>query len=304
MLKLSVIIPTYKRNKLFKECLSSVVFIFKDNAKYIVGNSYNNDDIRNFINLKFSNYNIMYLDLFKYECNMYMIYKTLLDNVTTEYVLILEDDDKIVNQHLHKNILNQIDQYDLITFASTDGKNQYMNNCFYSNYWQEIPIQWNGEYQFGMTYFKTSMLRDAFDLWFKDVLNKFVYSSDEALALIVASKSKKLKHFNEIGLKIGIQHDNLSWNNLPFSLYSTYSYINNIQKLLDIKNDIIQKYKNIQLSELQTMSNKKLSNSIYISKYIKYIQENVKQKILNNKNAKEIKSYIYNMTKIYLTNIL
>lgn len=235
---------------------------------------------------------------------MYMIYKTLLDKVTTEYVLILEDDDKIVNQHLHKNILNQIDQYDLITFASTDGKNQYMNNCFYSNYWQEIPIQWNGEYQFGMTYFKTSMLRDAFDLWFKDVLNKFVYSSDEALALIVASKSKKLKHFNEIGLKIGIQHDNLSWNNLPFSLYSTYSYINNIQKLLDIKNDIIQKYKNIQLSELQTMSNKKLSNSIYISKYIKYIQENVKQKILNNKNAKEIKSYIYNMTKIYLTNIL
>lgn len=300
---LTIIIPTYNRNKLFERCLLSAISIFKDKVNYIIGNS-GIDNIKNIITSKFYNYNILYLNLSKYECNMYMIYKNLLDKVTTKYVLILEDDDMLVNQQFHLNILKQIHQYDFITFASTDNKNSYMTNIFYTDDWQNIPILWNGEYQFGMSYFKTQLLKEAFNIWFINELNKFVYSSDEALALIIASKTKKIKHFNEIGLVIGIQNDNLSWNNLPFSLYSTYSYINDIQKILNIRKDVIKKYKNIQLIELQTMTNKKLSYSIYTNKYVKYIQENVRQKILKYKNAKEIKSYIYNMISLYLINFL
>ena len=301
MLKLTIIIPTYKRNKLVESCLSSAVSIFKDNAHYIVGNSYN-DDIASVIRSKFCNHDVKYLDLQKYECDMHQIYRKLLDNVETEYVLILEDDDILVNQCLHQHILDQIDAYDLITFASTDGTNTYMAKFSYSDDWQEIPVLWNGEYQLSMTYFKTSILREAFDIWFEDAANTFIYSSDEALALIVASKAKQLNHFNEIGLKIGIQNDNLSWNNLPFSVYSTCSYIDSIRKLLNIRKDIVQKYKHIQLNELQTMSSKKLPNTIYTSTYVKYIQESVKKKMLS-KSKKEIKSYIYKMMSVYLNTI-
>lgn len=303
MLKLTVIIPTYKRNKLVEDCLSSAVSMFGDNACYIVGNSYS-DDVNNIIYSKFGNHNIVYLDLHEHECDMYQIYKNLLAEVATEYVIVLEDDDKLINQQLHLHILDVLHNYDLVTFASTDGKNMYMDKFSYDSDWQEIPIRWGGEYQFGMTYFKTRLLREAFDMWFKDIANRFVYSSDEALALIVASKSRKLAHFNEIGLKIGVQDDNLSWNNLPFSLYSSCSYIDSIQKMLGIRRDNIQKYKHIQLAELQTMSNKKLSDSVCSSKYVKYIQENVKQKIASHISAKDIKAYIYAMMQMYLTKVI
>jgi len=104
---LTIIIPTYNRNKLFERCLLSAISIFKDKVNYIIGNS-GIDNIKNIITSKFYNYNILYLNLSKYECNMYMIYKNLLDKVTTKYVLILEDDDMLVNQQFHLNILKQI----------------------------------------------------------------------------------------------------------------------------------------------------------------------------------------------------
>jgi hypothetical protein len=89
-----------------------------------------------------------------------------------------------------------------------------------------------------MTYFNTDKLKYAFNIWFKNYSHTFVYSSDEALALIIASLFK-YKHINAMGLKIGIGNDNLSWNNLPFSMYSTYLYINNINKIIHLHDNII-----------------------------------------------------------------
>ena len=71
MPKLTVIIPTYKRDKLFEDCLASALSIFDDGAQYIVGNSNQDDTTIRLVRSKFNSYRISCLDLAEHECDMY-----------------------------------------------------------------------------------------------------------------------------------------------------------------------------------------------------------------------------------------
>lgn len=296
--KLTIIIPTCNRQHLIANCITSAIDIFGENAQYVVGDS-SKKNILSYI-LPFKNF-VKYISLQHLNGNMYEIYNSLLNSVKTEYVLILEDDDVLINKKFHLSALKQLDQYDMLSFAAIDiHDNKYLCDVDTSSIANMI-VSWNGEYQFGTTYFKTNLLKLAFKKWFSDYSHAFIYSSDEALAIISMANAHKIHfHNSNIGMKIGINNDNLSWNNLQFSIYSTYSYITDIANIVKLDKDTLIKYRQIQLLELQTMTDKKLTmQNIFLSTYLMRLHYKVKS-MIEIKPYCYIKKFIYNMMTSYL----
>ena len=88
-MRLSILIPTHNRPKLFDRCLKSVLEQLDDDIEIIV----NNDSMD--INIHSYHPNIHYY-FNKYD-NLSDVYKFLLEKSTGEYVYFLEDDDYLAN---------------------------------------------------------------------------------------------------------------------------------------------------------------------------------------------------------------
>lgn len=299
--KLTIIIPTCDRHQLIAQCIASAMNIFGKDACYIVGDS-GKISAKPYI-LQFKD-SIEYLPLQHLNSDMYRIYNTLLNAVKTEYVLVLEDDDILVNKEFHLTVLNMLDQHDIVSFAAKDiFNNTYLTNVDTSSI-SNMILSWNGEYQFGTTYFNTNLLKFAFEKWFSDYSHTFIYSSDEALAIIATDHARRKHiHFNDIGMMIGINNDNLSWSNLQFSMYATYSYINDIADIVNISKNTLDMYKQIQLAELQTLTSKHLTiENVFLSKYIMRLHRKVKA-MIDHMPCSFIKKYIYNMMNAYINTL-
>ena len=87
-MKMSILIPTHNRPKLFTRCISSILDKLPNDFEVIVNNDSN--DIAEIEHPQVSyHYN-------KFE-NLSLVYKFLLDNARGEYVYFLEDDDYVVD---------------------------------------------------------------------------------------------------------------------------------------------------------------------------------------------------------------
>lgn len=299
MNNLTIIIPTYNRYNMLLNCISSIRNIYND-VQIIVGDSskIKNEDVLQ--QLK-SVDKLLYVDLFKYERNLYMIFLSLLKLVKTEYVLIVEDDDQLVNQKTHYSICKLLNDfhYKVLTFSTVlvynNKEKKFLTNSFqYSDKTKlDVPFFWNGEFQFGNTYFDTKLLIECFEQWCSCNLERiFDGSIDEAITLLAIYHSNSYFHFNDIGLQIGIAEDNVSWNNLLRTMYSSQTYIDDLAVAMNMNNAWRQQYKAIQLREIQSLCPDVQYNDVFQNTYLKCVRSNVKKQLEAGISSKDVYTYL------------
>lgn len=168
----------------------------------------------------------------------------------------------------------------------------------------QFPTMWNGSYQIGCSYIKTSRLRSAAYHWFytwnlgednkgrifspeaiKRAYSKDIDGSNDEALYILSIWSQPTVYVNLPGLVIGEQGDNSSWGNPPMSLYSSRSYINELcdwwkcmypNVEVDTVNAWRAKMEGVVLRELQTLFDFELKpNNIFNSDELHIIESNV-----------------------------
>lgn len=306
---LTIIVPTHNRKKQLTKCLRNIQLVFPK-CKVIVGDNSSIDYPLVTDALKY-NPNAQLIDLRNPLYAWSNVYQILINNVNTPYTLIVEDDDVIVNPSLHQSIIQQLTNNNIISFSGLVwdkyilGANKFsqqitsnFNLC--KNTFEDIPKFWNGCFQFGMMYFPTHIIQQAFTTWFDTKIERsYNFNSDEAIALLSISLTKKYKHIPTIGYMIGIGNDNLSWENDYFNVYSALTYIDDLAKILNMNNKWILTYYKIWMNELRdSISN--FSYDLFNNIDILQISSNIKQMIIQKCTSSMIKEYIKNDMKKFI----
>lgn len=162
-MKISILIPTHNRPKLFERCIGSVISNF---AKYpadieiIVNNDSN--DIKEIKNTK--NINI------KYYYNKFQltdIYKFLVQNASGDYVYFLEDDDYL-SPNFYDKIKDVLGKSDLIIgkYYSCDKSEKISNDILRIQHLKKDFDIEDEMFQLGQIIFKRSIFENF--KWFND----------------------------------------------------------------------------------------------------------------------------------------
>ena len=187
MIKLSILLLTHNRPKLFQRCLESIIPQLTPDVEVIVNNDSN--DITEIshpqITYHYNSYN-----------NLSMIYKFLLDTANGSYVYYAEDDDYLTSGIVN-NWLEWSTQYDLLVgnFYPT-----YRNNIEDKTFWSKVKM-----FSEDSTYFLDKELLQLSQYVFKkELINDFVFPNnsnihnDILLVEYALSKLPKIKTTNKI----------------------------------------------------------------------------------------------------------
>ena len=301
---LTIVVPTYNRYYLLCDCIKSIRDIYHD-AKIIIGDS--SIDLDRNLKDKFDE-NVEVLDLSEYRGDIYMIFTTWIRTVKTQYVLIVEDDDRLINLSTHKKILSILRKNNekVVTFANQVTINEkqltYLTNNFNfnNNTIHDIPTFWNGNFQFGSAYFDTQLLLECFDKWIlQDRIRTFDGSIDESITLLAIYKSRQYMHVNEVGLDIGVQDDNISWNNLMMTLYSSSTYIKELRKELNETTHWQYIYENIQLKEIQTMCPTITMDDVYHNNFYTKLRKKLSTQLKSDTSYMRLRQQLVKNLQIY-----
>ena len=305
---LTILVLTHNRKDKLKKCLSSIYSIYNN---YIQNNMVNvvvcdnssetYDDLSNIIQ-KYTN--IKYINIRKYSGNIGYAYKVSINNITTKYTLIVEDDDLLCNNKLHNKIFNILKfSYDIISFSykSIENNKIYTHMNFSENIQLNItnaPLIWNGEFKFDCCYYPTEKLKIALNTWLKDDIHMFDGSSDEAICILMLNNTY-ITHINECGLFITTDKLNESLNNIYMVIYSSRSYIKELALINNCSQEWIDKYQTVQLNIINSMSNIKYTyNDIFNNSDILQIEYNIKNMLKTNIKFNIIKTYIFTQMKL------
>lgn len=299
---LTIVVPTYNRYHLLHNCIKSIRSIYED-VKIIIGDS--SDQLNENLKTQFDD-NVEVLDLSAYRGDIYMIFTTLIKTVKTKYVLIVEDDDTLINKETHNIILKKLDNVGVLTFANQVNIHgntiQYLTDKFEfnDNTIHDIPSFWNGNFQFGSTYFNTELLARCFDRWIlKDRVRTFDGSIDESITLLAIYESRKYIHVNKVGLDIGVQNDNVSWNNLMMTLYSSSNYIKELRTELNETYEWQRKYEDIQLKEIQTMCSSITKTDLYDNTFYTNLKMHIASQINSNTSYIQLRQQLIKKLQTY-----
>lgn len=246
---LTVVIPTHNRKHLLKRCIQSIRSIYPA-IRIIVGDnsSINYDQI----DISEIDSSAELINTRKDEGNIYVAYKSIIEQVKTKYTLLVEDDDQLINKDLHYKILNILQQKTaVISFAGITNTNEKTLCYPFNGTFFDIPKFWDGKFQFGLCYYPTASLLRAFDIWFNyDSANIIDGTYDEAIALLTIQHVKSYYHFSDIGELIDTNANNMSWNNPKHRIFSYCKYIDNLTALLHMSDKWKNNYKQIQFNDI------------------------------------------------------
>lgn len=283
---LTFLIPTCNRYIKLNRCIQSIRNIYANAQIIICDNSENTTENKLYSQNILNNYlNIKYIDLKQQPYDLLNAYFYGINNVITKYTFVIDDDDQLCNKKLHKkcfDILKNEKNNLCISFSAIKiekNKIQYLLNNFPKKIdIKLIPEYWKGDYQTGTCYFPTNLLKEIIYQWnIQHIQHAFDLSHDEVFALYCIYNSNKYVHFNEYGLRINHDFTNSSLNSM-LAIYSSRSYIDFLKTILNETNEWAEKYKDIQLKDLQELSNIKL----------------LKTDVFNNKKIFEIEQFITN----------
>lgn len=273
---LTIVVPTHSRPHLLNDALSSARKMFRDGVDIIVGGNslefqQQNIDISN-------KYDCRYLDLSEYEANIPQIYLHMLNEAKSKIILPLDDDDILVNSRLHHlAFMIAMKNNALVTFNACHYENNEpllnINRYVDTNEMNELPILWNGQFQTGLMYYDRKTLIDAIERW-KTKINVFDVSHDECWAMICMNIQKRYIHIPKIGLLVRKNESQSMMKQL--AIFSSRHYIDEMTSMLNLSDDVKNKWKSIQLKELGQICGQRLdedhvfSNDRYdaIEKYI------------------------------------
>ena len=288
---LTILIPTHNRLDLLLKAICSIRTIFADVQIIVADNS-----SIHYSKLPNLGSNIQIIDTRQYEGDISIVFKALINNVNTKYSLIVQDDDILVNAQFHQKMYQLLNSNrHVMSFAAYVPKTNdiFLKHAFYGTFYG-IPSFWHGNFQFGMCYYPTYALKYAIHKWF-DINHEyriFEQSYDEAIALLAIAKSKGYTHFSEIGMNIGVNNDNMSWNNILYRIYSSVTYIDDVADLLKLPNKWRDNYKDIQFLDIIDEFKNVSKDDIFNNNEILNIRKEVINKLVENKPLCQIQKFI------------
>lgn len=299
-MNVSILIPTHNRANKLERAIKSVRALFND-IEIIIGDNSSilDQQQKNYYTSK--KYNCKYLDLLKYEADIYYVYLCMLIAAKTPYVFILEDDDILINLNVHLLAQKIISKHNcVVSFNIIDNhqnKLLYSNRMFKTTSIDDIPIFWNGQYQMGVSYYNRQCLIHAINVWCNpsNILN---FSNDECLTLLCINQMKKYIHIPFIGSIID-KTDSISISK-EWSIFACRQYIDIISDILHINKNTVERWKQIQLKELSDLCG---TNVCYDDVYNNYKLMDVEKYIVTQLKYKKL-SIIRQEATILLQNIL
>lgn len=305
---LTIIVPTHNRAEKLSKCLDSIRKIHQ-NARIVVGD--NSDKCYQDISSIVEKHDAELEDLRDYAGCIGSVFKHLIESSKTDFTLIVEDDDLLVNQVLHQKISSILSRRRIsqcISFGfcqvnrDSSSKKRYLCDRNQLKSYKEFPSYWNAKFKFDTVYYKTRSLSRAFQIWIDEDHPERNYdgSSDEAIALIAFQLDSKIPiHFPEIGLEITKDHTNESLTNPYLMAYSSRSYISEVGKIAKLTKMQMQRWQEIQLNEIQDDLPNLDSNFLYGGS-LDGIAREVKLMMASNCDTSSIKRFIVDQTKAKL----
>jgi len=235
VLKVSIVIPTNERPKLFERALVSALKQDYENIEIIVRNDskdttlYKNIDALHDLSYK---HNIYYYDAFS--TGFDNAYKSLLDKVTGEYVYCLEDDDYLAKNSVISSCVKLIERHeDVSAVMMSHGRKAIdilnkinIEECQPSlQIFRNFPKESIG-FQFGQVLAKTSLIKPL--ILEEDYLGSV--NTDSYIFLLMCLAGGNICNINQIGYIITINGDNLSWDNYENCFFGAHNYINKLTK--------------------------------------------------------------------------
>ena len=106
-------------------------------------------------------------------------------------------------------------------------------------------------------------------------------------------------HVNEVGLDIGVQDDNISWNNLMMTLYSSSTYIKELRKELNETTHWQYIYENIQLKEIQTMCPTITMDDVYHNNFYTKLRKKLSTQLKSDTSYMRLRQQLVKNLQIY-----
>jgi len=145
-MKISILILTHNRPKLFKRCLNSILINLPSNIEILVNNDSNDIEYFNHNQIKYYKYQ---------DKNLSNIYNFLFDKAKGEYIYFLEDDDYVNNNFWNiiqdKIVLNKDIYY--MNFVPINKKQLQLGSCF------QIEKE-NNMFQLSQILFKKELVKE------------------------------------------------------------------------------------------------------------------------------------------------
>lgn len=307
---LTIIVPTHNRAEKLSRCLDSIRKIHQD-SRIVVGD--NSDKCYQDISEIARNYNAELIDLRNKAGCIGHVFKELIDCSRTDFTLIVEDDDILVNQLLHQKITSilsnrRMSQCISFGFCQIDQdskiKKKYLCNRKQLKSYKDFPSYWNAKFKFDTAYYKTSSLSRAFQIWIdKDHLERnYDGSSDEAIALIAFQIDSKIPvHFPDVGLEITKDHTNESLTNPYLMAYSSRSYIREVGQIAKLSKMQIQQWEDMQINEIRD-DLPKIDRDFLYGGQLDCIAREVRSMIAKDYDTSSIKRFIASETRSKLEN--
>ena len=288
---LTILVPTHNRLELLLNAIESIYKIFGNIQIIIADNS-----SMHYHSLPKFKSNVNVINVRQHEGDLAIVFKALIDNAKTKYSLIVQDDDVLVNKQLHQKIYHTLKYNNgVMSFAAKASKtNEMFLKLAFCGKFYDIPSFWHGNFQFGMCYYPTQALKYAVHRWFDDShqYRIFEQSYDEAIALLAIAKAQRYTHCSDIGMDIGINNDNMSWNNILYRIYSSVTYIDDLASMLVLSSSWKENYKNIQFLDIIDDYPNISKRDIFNNKFILDIRNDVISKLNQHEPILKIQKYI------------